>query len=354
VRTSKPPLLSRNRREASDAPGRRPTTLLSPLTRPRTTRDQARYDAKPDRPTMQLVVRAGLWAALVVGCLGGLVALLRPTGDDGAAPAATTDDRAMVPAQVAGVAERTVEGWLTASDAERRELDELFAEPLPVTEETADDGGGLAVEAVTTVAGQRLDDGYWSVTVVAELAGSGAEAPVDLEDAAGAEETAGAAPSEPSDAATGQTTWFVEIGIVDDGGGGYVALSTPAVLPSPPGDDPAWAVPGTRAAVDPDDPMAELVERFLAALLTGAGDAGPYLAPGVELPVADPPPFAELELVELASEELDDGQVWVSAQVLATTADGGATLPTSYDLVLVPRSDRWEVVELSGVPTLIE
>ena len=38
------------------------------------------YDAKPDRPLMQLVVRTGLWVALALGCVGGAVALLRPAG----------------------------------------------------------------------------------------------------------------------------------------------------------------------------------------------------------------------------------------------------------------------------------
>jgi hypothetical protein len=368
MRTTRP-LLSRNHAPPGSTSPTSPPRW-SRLGRPRGERGPSPYDAKPDRPLAQQLVRAGLWVALVVGCVGGLVALVRPGGDDRPPVTTAPSGGDVVPAPVAGVAELTVERWLAASDAERRELDELFAEPVAGADGAAgrDGSGGLPVTQVTTVAGERLEEGYWSVTVAAELVGldptttssssDGDPGTATSPPAEGNDGDPGTSASPPaleddSDDAATTTTWFVEIGIVARGDG-YLALTTPAVLPAPPTGDPDWTVSGDRAAPEPDDELADLVGRFLSALLAGSGDPAPYLAPGTEVTAADPPPFAEVEVAELAVEDLGAGQLWVSVHVLATTADGGATLPATYDLVLVERADRWEVVELAGVPTLIE
>lgn len=328
-----------------------------------------------ERPLLQVVVRAGLWTALGIGCVGGIVALVRPAGPPAEVVSDPSADASMVPAPVAGVAELTVERWLTATAEERQDLGELFAEPPPAgdTGYGSDETGGLTVSRVTSVGGERLDDGYWSVTVAVELAGSGlpngarAEGTADRDgadnasdevddsnrDSADPDDVIDGTGGEPAGQADQPTTWFLQVGIVGDGDDGFVALTTPAVVPAPSAGDPDWSVSGSPQAPEADDPLADMVEQFLSALLAGAGDHTPYLAPGAEVSAADPPVFTEIAVVELATDDLGDSQVWVSVQVLATTADE-VELPLTYDLVLVERTDRWEVVELSGVPTLIE
>jgi hypothetical protein len=316
-----------------------------------------------------------------IGCLGGFVSLVRPSDGSGETTEPPPADPLVVPAPVAGVAELTVEEWLTATADDGDDLASLFVEPpaasgLPGA--STDDVGGLDVQRVTTIGGQRLDDGYWSVTVVAELAGgtSEAEAGEGVADAndpggpgvggaegsddgteadtgsdpavAGGAEAVGA-----DDAAEDAGRWYVQIGIVDDGGGGFVALAAPAVIPPPEPGAPARQVGGERNGPAEGDALAGTVERLLGAMLPGTGDPTPYFTPGAEVPPVEPAPFTELTVAELTTEPLEDGVTWVLAHVVATTPEG-VQVPLTYDLVAVQRGDRWEVSELSGFPTFVE
>ena len=320
---------------------------------------------------MQLVVRTGLWVALALGCVGGAVALLRPAGGSETPAADPAAAGWIVPAPAAGVAEKTVERWLKATDEQRDELVGMFVEP-PISAQDADTDGlggtGLDVRRVTTVAGKRLQDGYWSVTVAVDLmVATGTDATDGGATEAGTTDTTAptdqsttttdpvtGAPAVEGDTAHESVTWFFELGIVAVDDDRYLALAAPSLVPAPSTGTAAWTVSGDRAAPEPGDPMADLVQKFLAALLAGGGDPAPYLAPGAEVPDAQgTPPFADLSVVELATKDLGDGQTWVLAHVVATTPEG-AHLPLTYDLVVVERVDRWEVVKLSGVPTLIE
>lgn len=286
------------------------------------------YVTRPYRPAVQLVARTALWAALGLGAAGGTAALLGLTGGgDGPVAASSTDDAdttAAVPAPVTGTAELAVEEWLTATEEDRERLDELFVEPvrLPV------EGGEVELQRVTTVAAHSVQDGYWVVTVRAEV----------LEQVDGE--------------AQPLATWFVELGIVGDPGQGVAPLSTPGILPAPAADLDGWGSsrPSLHAPTD-DDPVAGTVEGFLDALLTGRADPSPYLAPGAVVPAASAPPFADVVVQEIATEERDDGdtQVWVDAT--ATTV-GGREQPVSYELVVTPRSDRWEIAYVWGAPSL--
>lgn len=284
--------------------------------------------------------------ALAVGCIGGLVGLLRPSPSPEVVVEPSADER-IVPAPVAGVAELAVEEWLTATEAEREELAGLFVEepflPAGTPESEADDAP--IVSRVTTVGGQRLEDGYWSVTVAADVVEPGTPPA-----GGGTDDTGDADEAVPD----GRTRWFLEVGIVGDGNGGYVPLAAPAVMPAPPADTPDWGVGGSSVDLESDDPLVATIEQFLTALLTGEGEASRYLATGVEIPVADPPPFDDVTVEQITLEESgDDAETWVLVAVLATTP-GGAQVPLTYDLVTVRRSDRWEILALSGFPTLID
>jgi Conjugative transposon protein TcpC len=316
----------------------------------------ARFDAKPDRPSLQLVVRAGLWVALAIGCVGGIVGLLRPSGDSAKVVDNPSSDHRLIPAPVVGVAELTVAEWLTATDEERERRADLFVES-PAASDTStayeSEGQGVAVRRVTPVRGRRLEDGYWSVTLAVDLL-QPPESEGDPSADAGGISADGAGPDAAEDAATEEPTrWYVEVGIVADDNGGYVALATPAVVPPPSTGTADWQVGGSRMPPEPDDPLATMIERFLGALLAGTGDAAPYLAPGTEITSAAPPLFAELTVEEMAVEELDETESWVIVHVIATTPDA-VRLPLTYDLVVVERGDRWEIKEFSGVPNLIE
>lgn len=294
------------------------------------------YAVRPVRPVAQLAARVGLWGAVGFGCLGGLIGLIRPTAAADVPAVVAPVEEAGVPSPVSGVAERTVEAWLTATENDREALDALFVDGVSV----ADRGGAaLTVADVSTVAGRRLEAGYWTVTVAADVT----EPP-----AGGAVDPAGGA-AEPVTA-----TWYVEVGIVGDVGAGLAALTTPAVMPAPPGVDDGWKRrdDDTWTPRD-DDPIVGAVQGFLSALLTGEGDPLRYMATGGSITAADPPPFTEVVVLQMAvTGDRDDTEVRAWTQAEATTG-GGSRRVVAYELVLTRSVDRWEITELSGVPLAV-
>lgn len=303
-----------------------------------------RYAVRPVRPLTQLVARVGLWTLVGLGCLGGIVALVRPSGSDPAAEASMPEET--VPAPVVRVAELVVEEWLTATGDDRDRLDALFVDPPSLR----DAGEGVAVERVTSLAGRQVAEGYWAVTVAADVV----ETPLVGGPVEGGERgesaTATTAPDEEPQPTLSR--WYVEVGIVGDVEQGLAALTTPAVMPVPPAlPDDTHVLDVAPSDAEPGDPITEVVDGFLRAMLTGDGDPTRYLAPGVSMTPADPPPFVDVRVEQIVSEPLsDDTEIWILAHVVATTP-GGVERRFTYDLYAVAAVDRWEIVALSGVPT---
>lgn len=281
-----------------------------------------RYVTRAARPGALLAARIGLWVAVGFGLLGGMVGLLRPSGTD-AEPAADegVDDTA-VPTPVAGIAELAVAEWLTATDENQERLDALFVEP-PLLQDI--DTEGLAVRRVVTIGGEQLEDGYWTITVAADV--------VEEDDV---------------------IRWFVEVAVVGEVSGGLAVLGTPSVMPVPPEVPEGWRRSDQESYTpDPDDPVVATVEGFLGALLTGDGDPARYLAPQVETTSLDPAPFVDVTVTEMALEDLETGEVVAWTEALVTTA-AGARQVVAYELLVAERDGRWEILEFPGAPTFIE
>lgn len=317
-----------------------------------------RYRTRPIRPLAQPAVRIGLWVAVGFGCVAGTASLLWPSSEASDAGVVSEGDGEAIPAPVAGVAELAVERWLTAPNGDEA-LGELFVEP-PVLHR---DRQPSEVVGVTTVAAESLEDGYWEVTVAVDAVEcvprpdeSGATGGADGDDAGEAEGRACTFPAGTEGAAQPgrrrTVTWYVEIGIVGEVDRGLAALTTPALMPGPPAVSDEWrpAVEDREPPRD-DDPVASTVEEFLRAALAGDGDVARYLAPDAEVRAADPPPFIELDLVEIGVEELADGRLRSRPQVEVTTPGGGRQVLV-YEVLLDQRADRWEIVKFWGAPTL--
>lgn len=305
-----------------------------------------RYLVRPVRPVAQIATRVALWGAVAFGCLGGLFGVLRSSGDDPPPARAVVDD-SVVPVQVAGMAERVVQEWLTATDADRDRMTDLFVEVPPIGNAS---GFELEVRNVTAVAGRRMADGYWAVTVAADVVdadpdAAASEAEEQIEAAAG-----GSAEEEQRER---EATWYLDVGIVGQPDGGLAALAAPAVMPGPEEAVPGWSI-GEASVGDAveGDPIVATVEGFLSALLTGERDPERYVAPGVEVRPTSPAPFVEVAVQDVSMEEMEDGRTWVLVQALGTTR-GGVSQSFVYDLILQQRVDRWEIQTLSGVPTVL-
>ena len=283
------------------------------------------YVARPVRPIAQIATRVALWTAVMLGALGGITSLVTVAGGEEPTPEPEVDESIGVPAPVAGVAELAVERWLTASEDTAAELDALFVE-MPELENAETEA--MEVLDVKSVAGLRLEEGYWSVTVAARVV-----------------EIVGDVPPPPS-------TWFVEIGIVGDVEKGLAALTTPAIVPPPTLVDPPWKTSaGNVESPDTDDRIATTVEGFLNALLAGKSDPGRYLAPRVNIPAVDPAPFASVELQALSVEEIDEDEIriWVLAE-LTTAAE--SVHVAGYEIKARKRIDRWEILSIWGAPAV--
>jgi hypothetical protein len=326
------------------------------------------YDARPARPLAQFAMRAALWTAVAVGCLGGVVGLVREPGGGDGGPVTVTPSISSIPGPVADTAKLVVGEWLTATgdDEQDAALLAMFVDP-PTLRGTS---GLVSVDRLTAVAGQRMTDGYWSVTVAAQVTetvpveGSGTT-PTGADDAAAGDTTlvapaadqgdgAADAPGDETQAAEIRTaTWYLQVGIVGDVTSGLSALTAPAVVPPPPPAPDGWrSTTESFEAATADDPVAKAVGGFLNALLAGDGDPSRYQAAGHEMKAADPAPFTGIELLEMSVLPLEQGKLRVIAWV-AGTSQGGARRYYSYELMLAERVDRWEITGFSGAPTLV-
>ena len=293
------------------------------------------YAARWQRPRAQLAARVALWAAVVLGCVSGLVALARPTAGPAAAP--TADAAGDLPGPVAGTAERAVAAWLVAGDDDpAAALGGLFVEPVRGSRHTTP----IEIGEVTTVAGSAVGPGYWWVTVAVDVT----ETPSDVTAAGAGDEDAS-----PADPVT--TTWYVQVAVVGDVESRLAVLTTPQVVPVSP------AVPGDWQRVDgsPIDAGTgpyDTVEGFLRALLLGDGDPARYMTPGWSIELPPEPMFVALEITGMSGvAPADDGPLRVRVEATVDTA-GGNRRPVAYTVEAIERDGRWEVVDLPGGPTV--
>jgi hypothetical protein len=274
------------------------------------------------RPIAHLAARGLLWALVAAGGLGGCIGMLRPAAETAAPTPA--EGAGGLPAGVLGFGEEAVAAWLEATGDGDDAAEVLFADPPVPASGTVTS----SVRRTAAIGARSVDDDYWAVTVAAV---------VDERD---------------RDQLVATTTLTIEVAVLADLDGRMTAVGTPAIVPGPMsparGVDLAGPTPGVPAI---DDPVLVSVQGFLDALLTGTGDVGPYLAPGVTVLPVDPPPFTEVTVDRLAMSDVDDGTV--RARVVATAASpAGARRSLGYEIGLRQRAGRWEVTSLSGAPAL--
>jgi hypothetical protein len=304
-----------------------------------------RYAARPVRPWMLVASRLGLWAAVGVGAIGGLVGLLSGGDGEAEAVAEAPPDPAIVPAQVASVAEMVVREWLVATQADEDRMAELFVEPPELPRGV----GGRRIRHVQTVTGQLVQPGYWTVVAAADLTRPATTTTTEIGLGDGQDGHGG---QSGQDEQREEVTWFVEVGIVGDPRTTLTALRTPAIVPEPPPAEQGWASTTQRWQVPgPGDDLAQAVSGFLNALLAGEGDPGRYAASGVDISAVDPPPLQSVAIDQLAIEDLEDGRLRVQARVTGAVSEDQEQ-PLAYELVVRWRDDRYEVLQLWGSSTL--
>jgi hypothetical protein len=292
----------------------------------------------PSLPGMWQVraMRAGLVGLLAIGAVGGAKALLWPAagateagdvaGGPGDGPGVT---EVMPDIEVAGFGELYVAAWLSAGSDAEEVLAPYYPGPVNLT---MVEPGAYWASRTATVSVIPEGEGYWSVTVAADVLRAGEEAtfqPAGL--------------------------WFFAFGVVRNSDG-FVATTLPSQVPAPATLDlPERVVEDLERPGGELEPVGEALEGFFGALLAGSGDIERYLAPELSLTPIAPAPFAEAEVRSLGArpEAADPSRLLVRAEVAVSDADD-RRLVMHYTVMVEQRAGRWEVAGLLPATPLTE
>jgi hypothetical protein len=269
--------------------------------------------------------RLAAWTVIAAGPIAlGVAVTSTPTTVEAATPAKPNAAvrTTAVAADPAGYAQLFLHAWLRSraddpSSAQAR-LAQSMAPDVELPDPAAD---AQPTPAVTAVRSAQRADGVWSVTVAAQYGD--------------------------------QAVRYYAVPVAANrAGASFTVTGAPGVVAGPGRAE----VPQSPYGVSvPEGDLSKAVGEFLAAYLTGAGEVGRYLAPGMTLEPVSPPAYSTLSIEQVSAVEeaaaaeavpADGTRVRIRADVQAVDATG--TWPLSYDLVLTARSGRWEVSSLEA------
>lgn len=269
------------------------------------------------------VATVGLLLCLAVSPLALVVALLAFShgGSGSAAQPPGVTDRSNDQAVAGEFAQHLVVTWLTATQDSPDALLALVKDAQLST--LSRDPFGVRDPALARISEA---DGTWSVTVAVTV----------------------------TDARKVTARRFFQVPVRLDAGT-VSALSLPTPV-SPPPVTPA-ASDEYRTQLDSTGPQSQTVAQFLSAYLTGSGDVGRYLTPGITLTAVSPAPYTSVRLDDLrgdtdvsTSTTPRDGQrlrVLASATAVVTEQQSSSV---SYALTLTARAGRWEITAIDPAP----
>lgn len=270
---------------------------------------------------------AGVIACLAAGPVALFAVMLQP--GTGAPAAAIVKDPGTSPdAQRAGAfGQQYVLAWLRASRSDNQALkqfvpfavDGLPDSPLPVADPVLS-----SVEPGT--------DGVYSVVIGVRIQEPNTKA---------------------KDPASLWQRRFFRVAVASTGAG-LTAGTLPAQVAAPA---QAEAFPGLayQQNVGTAGAVADSAKAFLDAYLTGQGELGRYLSPGVQMDAVSPAPYKTLALqnvvanAEVPTTIHDGDRLDIIATVNLTELNGqGRT--SDYPLTLKARAGRWEVTDMPALP----
>lgn len=269
-------------------------------------------------------LRYALWGGLALAIVLGLLNFATPPG--AAPPAAvTTEDATPVPPP-GGCAELVVAAWLAG------DLEQLAGVPgLPRSRVEPARREALQTYTATVTPGEV----GWGYVVGAEVR---------------------VREDEDSPWRNAGHQFFAVTMIPAAAGGcqGWAPAALPAQVASPVLGGAELAYPVSLSATGTE--LSETLQSFFAGVLTGSGNPERYAAPGAEVPVLSPPPYAEVQVTELrtladppverGSEIAPEGTVM---GLLVTVATGEDDLPLVYPVSVGVRGGRWEVLAIEDL-----
>ena len=292
------------------------------------------------------LARIGAWVLIASGPLLGITALLGSSGPAQGRPAAAPALKTASDTGPSGFAQLYLAAYLEAGQGTENSLSPYFSGTVALTN-TPDTRSATRTVAA---ASSQVQDGYWSVTVAAEVAQKNAKGvwmDAGLQYYQVPVQVLGPASAGGTQRSTGSAL-------------GYTATALPAQVAAPAALKPSALGYPTDRGANQDDPATQTVSGFLDAYLAGQGALDRYTSPGVTLQPVTPAPYTDVEITDVADDSGNASNTTVPAdganrQVLATVTakdDSGASYPLSYALTLRSRGGRWEVAALGAAPEL--
>lgn len=246
----------------------------------------------------------------------------------------------------AGRAREAVVAWLAATREDHGQLKEMYSQVA--TSELPTEAAPFGEVNVIDV--DPVAPATWVVTLTAEVAHRAVDDGATTEGAGVAVDAA----------AQGEWVWSrqgVAVTVATD----LATLSATAVtLPAPVPDPRGAGAQGLDYpfTVPPTSALSVTVGEFLSALSAGVGEVSRYTAPETAISAITPAPYSAVTVREVrapaGSEPADEpqagAQVSVVVRATLTTIDG-THRPAEWLLDLTARDGRWEVSELTAVPT---
>lgn len=257
-----------------------------------------------------------LWVTIACAVVFAGMAWARPVASSAPAPVVLGEDGRW---DVAGFAELFVARYVDAGDGDEASLALFMGNSAPPTLSGAESGAWFASSTITTAMTSTGRD-RWRVTVAASLLRRDTEST--------------------SYVSMGVRFFEVEVVATDPG---LSATGLPWIVAAPLVGEPVDGGWGSADVPTAGDALADTVERFVTALLTGNGELGRYAAPGSDLR-AVPATFDLVALERLATRRDSDGNRWVRASVKATSA--ASVLWLTYELMVEERDGRWEITAM--------
>lgn len=274
-----------------------------------------------------------LFGLVAVGAVGGVVGLAS-FGDEGVSiDEISTEAAAKIEAPgdlgVGGFGEVYVSVWLSSGSTSLESLKPYFPDAVNMVGVESD---RFWPAHTATVDVEAVGEGYWSVTVAADVLERTEEAVL--------------VPS---------GIRFYIFGVVKSEGG-FVATSLPAQIPAPPTlEAPERVIEQLERPTGELEPVSQAAQGFFSALLAGSGDIDRFVAPDTTIVPISPAPFVSVEVSRVGAkqEQADPTRILVRVEVEAISATGNSQI-LQYTIVFKSRADRWEVLDLTGATPLME
>lgn len=271
-------------------------------------------------------VQVVLWMLVISGPVAALLVANQVSSIGDRLDTLNAMDAVEVPPDTSGVegfAELFIAAYVGAGEDSIDVLD-------PFLDDVALDGveaGSWRAIRTTSLGAQEVSPGYYAVVVAAEVV---------------------AADPESGDQPVGVR--YFSVGVVETTTG-WVVVGPPALVPRPVRVTVPELLIGRFDGFDGAPGLDEMLPRFLAAFLTGAGELTRYTSPSSPIVEIRPPPFTDVEVLDSGLVGIPGGLTEVAVLVRGTDAEGRTQI-LEYALVVEQRDGRWEVSRLLPAPTL--